>query len=139
MEVKVRNWDMARKFYDNYEGMGTPGECRGTLTVMSSYSKKVILRNDEGVLVVTDASNIYEPVIVKMEVNGEVNEVDLEDIVRAVWNSYLWENKILAIKMVRMITGWDLKNSKDWVENTLRDVQEIAVRNHEIRRGGGQG
>lgn len=52
-----------------------------------------------------------------------INPINASHLVRVTWNDKVVDaNKIACIKEVRAITGWGLKDAKDYVENMYRDA-----------------
>lgn len=60
--------------------------------------------------------DLYERIIKALEVATN-NVKKLVACNGAAYSGQYWDNKIPAIKCVRLATGWGLKEAKDWVED----------------------
>lgn len=126
-EARVRNWGntrvMGTKSTDGVDDFAVT-DIMGYLIVEKQIGSKVVLSaSDSQVIVVTDESNLRRVVTVHVvddmdRIDDMSREVDLEDVVKAIYNPN-WgpDNKIAAIKVIRMLTRWGLKDSKDFVED----------------------
>ena len=63
----------------------------------------------------TDSPDLYERIIKALEeATGNIKKLVACNGV--VYSGQYWDNKIPAIKAVRLATGWGLKESKEWIE-----------------------
>ena len=61
------------------------------------------------------AGDLYERIIKALEeATGNIKKLVACNGVT--YSGQYWDNKISAIKCVRLATGWGLKDAKDWVE-----------------------
>jgi ribosomal protein L7/L12 len=64
--------------------------------------------------------DLYERIIKALEL-ATGNEKLLVACCRVNYDGQFWDQKIPAIKSLRLVTGWGLKEAKDWVESCQHD------------------
>jgi hypothetical protein len=57
--------------------------------------------------------------------NYTISRADLKDTLRTLVQS---QKKISAIRLVRSVTGWGLKESKDYVESDMEDTYPVGAK-----------
>lgn len=68
----------------------------------------------------TNSPDLYERIIKALEL-ATGNEKLLVACKGVDYVGQYWDQKIAAIKVLRLATGWGLKDSKDWVESCQYD------------------
>ena len=68
----------------------------------------------------TNSTDLYERIIKALEL-ATGNEKLLVACNNVIYHGQYWDQKIPAIKSLRLATGWGLKESKEWVESCQHD------------------
>lgn len=66
----------------------------------------------------TDSNDLYERIIKALELATQ-NQKLIVGCEGVNMPAQMWNNKINAIKSIRLATGWGLKESKDWIEEAV--------------------